>query len=151
MRIGPIHLDMMIAAFAVLKTDWKRPIEEDDALFIGRVQDKRRVTLFGDVAHYVGHNILIRVRGKSEVTGKHVMPFETLIDGDKVAAAVYEKHETGGVGTIVRCQIQEDFLTAEEKKQHELHGAIVDAATGVTVDDYAALGKFIIEFRGRRH
>jgi len=151
MRIGPIHLDMMIAVFAVPKGYHSSSYGDDDALLIGRVQEKRRVTLFGDVAHYVGKNIIIRVRGKSEVTGNHVMPFETTIDGDKVAQAVYEKHELGGVGTIVRCQIQEDFLTEEEKKQHQLHGAIVDAATGVTVDDYAALGKFIIEFRSRRH
>jgi hypothetical protein len=148
---------MMIAIFAVPKGSSATTFAGDDTLFVGTVDQRRRVTLFGKAEDYYSTDIVIRVRGKSEVTGNHVLPFETRIDGDKIAEACIAKNQNkkGMVGTIVRAMIKEDFLVSgeaeEQDDQHQLHGAIVDASHGVGVDDYAALGEFIVKFKNGRH
>lgn len=153
MRIGPVPEGLLIAVFAVPKADdKKKTFSADETLVVGTVRDIMRVTLFGDVAHYVDKSVVIRVRGK-QANGVHVHPFETTLDGDKIAEAVYEKHAKGGVGTIVRTVVKEDFILDEKERQEASaqFNDIVDAAQGVTVDDYAALGEFIVQYKNRRH
>ena len=162
MRIGPIHMGMRIAAYAVPEGSSQTSLSKDQELFVGVVQDKRRVTLFGFEDDYIGQDIIIRVRGKSEVTGNHVLPFQTTISGTDICAAAKAKNrgdKRGMVGTIVRTIIQEDPIhgiegedwSKADQQSAEQFNRIVDAATGVTMDDYAALGEFIVEMRKRRH
>jgi len=161
MRIGPIHAGMRIAAFAVPEGSAQTTLLKEQELFVGIVQDKRRVTLFGFEDDYIGQDIIIRVRGKSEVTGNHVLPFQTTISGTDICAAAKAKNENkrGMVGTIVRTQIHEDPIygiegedwSKADQQSAEQFNRIVDAASGITMDDYAALGEFIVEMRKRRH
>jgi hypothetical protein len=141
LRIGPLYLDMTVAAFVGNVGENHNGWGPNETLFIGSVNAQRRVTLFGDPAHYVNKEIIIRVRGRSE-KGTHCKPQELLIDGSALAQKMYEQQQ-GMCGMVIRTVVQEDFL----HQVTETHKRAVEAATGVSLVDYAKLGEFISEFR----